>query len=335
VSGSQCPPGQSCADHGRCLDNPAGDGGVTGDASPFPDAAVCGNVTVALSPVIPTVMVLIDQSGSMTSSFGGLNRWEAVTEALTDPATGVIAQLEDQVIFGASLYTSNDGFNGGTCPILTTVDPALNNLLDITTLLTDNSPEGDTPTGESIDEIVTLMLNLPPIPDHPNSPPIIVVATDGEPDTCTVPNPQEGQPEALAAAENAYAAGVDLYILSVGSGVSDDHLQDMANAGVGLPVGGTQNAPYYVANNQNQLVDAFAEIIHGARSCELEVDGIVIMDRAHEASVVLNSDPLEHGTDWEMLDESTMVLLGEACDTFLNDENVTLVANFPCGAIVE
>ncbi len=331
--GGQCPEGQICVAHGRCINDP-GDAGITNDAT-FPDAATCGNVTVALSPVMPTVMVLIDQSGSMTSDFGGQNRWDAVAEALTDPSGGVIAQLEDDVIFGASLYTSNGGFDGGDCPVLTTVDPALSNLSNITTLLADNSPAGDTPTGESIDEIVQLLLDLPPNPEGPESPPIIVVATDGEPDTCTVPNPQEGQPEALAAAVASYQAGVDLFILSVGSGVSDDHMQDMANAGVGLPVGGTDLAPYYVANNQQQLVDAFNEIIHGARSCEFVVEGIVDMARADEGHVVLNSQTLEYGTEWNMIDESTMVLLGAACDTFLTDENVTLLANFPCGVVVQ
>lgn len=36
-----------------------------------------------------------------------------------------------------------------------------------------------------------------------------------------------------------------------------------------------------------------------------------------------------------MVDESTMVLLGAACDTFLAEENVTLVADFPCDAVVQ
>jgi len=319
--------------HGRCINDP-GDAGVTNDAT-FPDAATCGNVTVNLAPVTPTVVVLIDQSGSMTSSFGGQDRWAAVTEALTDPAGGVITQLESSVIFGATLYTSDGGSAGGVCPMLTTVPPALNNLAAIETLLTNNSPAGDTPTGESIDAVVQELLNLPPNPEGPNSPPIIVVATDGEPDTCAVPNPQDGQPESVAAAEASYQAGIDLFILSVGSGVSDAHLQDMANAGVGLPVGGGTNAPYYVANNQGQLVDAFNEIIHGARSCEFVVEGVVDMARADEGHVVLNGDSLEFGTDWNMLDASTLVLLGASCDTFLAEENVLLSANFPCGVVVQ
>lgn len=332
ADGGQCPSGQICVAHGRCINDP-GDAGLS-DAT-FPDAFTCGNVTVNLAPVIPTVVVLIDQSGSMTSNFGGQDRWAAVTEALTDPAGGVITQLEADVIFGATLYTSDGGTAGGVCPILTSVSPALNNLSAIETLLTSNSPQGDTPTGESIDAVVQELLNLPPNPEGPDSPPIIVVATDGEPDTCAVPNPQEGQPESVAAAQASYAAGIDLFILSVGSAVSDAHLQDMANAGVGLPLGGGQNAPFYVANNQGQMVDAFNEIIHGARSCEFVVEGFVDLARADEGNVVLNSQPLDFGTDWDMLDASTLVLLGAACDTFLTDENVTLLANFPCGVVVQ
>ena len=36
------------------------------------------------------------------------------------------------------------------------------------------------------------------MPDPSEDPTIFILATDGEPDTCAQPNPQEGQPEALA-----------------------------------------------------------------------------------------------------------------------------------------
>ncbi|MFH2005088.1 MAG: vWA domain-containing protein [bacterium] len=331
-TGEQCPDGQICAGHGRCIADP-GDAG-TGDST-FPDVPGCGTVTVDLAPVIPTVLLLIDQSGSMTSSFGSVDRWEAVTTALVADPDGVVTQLQDRVIFGATLYTSNGGYAGGDCPVLTSVPPELNNLGNIEPLLTGNAPAGDTPTGESIGAVAAELLAMPDPPDGPASPKVIVVATDGEPDTCDVPNPQEGQPESVAAAQAAFAAGVRLFILSVGSGVSDAHLQDMANAGVGLPVGGGTDAPFYVANSQNELVDAFYEIIFGIRSCELQVDGIVDLEQADQGHVELNSVDLVYGQDWDMQDASTLVLLGEACDTFLSDEEVTLLANFPCGAIVQ
>src|SRR5258707_665443 len=63
---------------------------------------------------------------------------------------------------------------------------------------------------------------------------IIVLATDGEPDTCEEPNPQNGGPAAIAAASTAFSAGIHTYVLSVGGDVRS--AQQMANAGAGLPV---------------------------------------------------------------------------------------------------
>lgn len=333
--GSQCEAGEICADHGRCIANPNLDGG-TGDGGVLPDAEPCGTVSVDLQPTIPTVVILIDQSGSMTSDFGGVTRWQAVRTALVADPDGVVTQLEDEVIFGATLYTSDGGFSGGTCPILTTVDPAINNLTDIRDLLQNNGPSGDTPTGESVDAVAQALANLPDNPEYPNSPKVIVLATDGEPDTCAAPNPQEGQPESVAAVTNAYQLGIETFVLSVGSGVSDDHLQELANLGVGLPADGSGgDSPFFVANSQQELVDAFHTIINGTRSCEFTVDGIVEMDKADEAVVRLNGQTLVYGTDWQMADQTTLELLGTACDTFLTEEQVILTADFPCGAIVQ
>ena len=121
----------------------------------------------------------------------------------------------------------------------------------------------------------------------------------------------------------------------MGSDVGEPHPQDVANAGAGLTVGGPDLAPFYVASTQQDLVDAFVTIINGTRSCDLTVDGRVIVDQAGQAVVVLDGDTLAYGTDWEMTGESSMALLGAACDTFLSTEVVTLTADFPCGSIVQ
>ena len=70
-------------------------------------------------------------------------------------------------------------------------------------------------------------LENPAIP----GPKYIVLATDGEPDTCAVPNPSNGQPEAIAAAPSSFAKGIPLFYISVGTDVSATLAQAMANAG--------------------------------------------------------------------------------------------------------
>ena len=56
--------------------------------------------------------------------------------------------------------------------------------------------------------------------------------------------------------------------------------------------------------------------------------------RAAEGSVTLNGAPLEFGTDWQLVDNDTIELLGGSCDTLRNTDNVELQAEFPCGVIV-
>ncbi len=326
--GASCGSGGTCDDRGRCIGDNS-DGGMAGDAM------VCPNVTLDLNPVIPTVVLLVDQSGSMDEDFNGQERWTAVREALTADPGGVVTQLQDRVRFGITAYTSDGGSAGGTCPQLVTDAPDFGNRGDIRQVMVDNAPQGDTPTGEAIDAVVAEFQANPPPAD---SPPIIVVATDGEPDTCAVPNPQNGQPESVNAAVNANLAGIDVFMLSVGSDVSNGHLQDMANAGVGLPVGGGMNAPFFVANNQTQMIDAFNDIIRGTRSCTLTLTGAIDVNEASQGIVTMDTgsggQTLGFGDDWQVVDSTTIELLGQACTDFLNADTVSLSAEFPCGVVV-
>jgi hypothetical protein len=295
----------------------------------------CPSIVVDLTPVTPTVMLLIDQSGSMDQNFHGMTRWEAVDAALTDPATGVLPALEDDILFGASLYTSHNGsLDGEACPLLQTVVPALGTAGAIDGLLLDNGPDGDTPTGEAIVATTATLTATPPGPD--DGPRIIVLATDGEPDTCEVPNPQEGQREAVAAAQAAWTAGVRLFILRVGSAVGAAHLQDMANAGAGLPVGGPTDAPYYVADNPAELAAAFSEITRPLRTCTFTLDGEVDPADWDAGDVRLDGVSLTYGDPdgWVLTDGHTLVLQGAACTSFLGPTAPELTAEWPCGTIL-
>jgi hypothetical protein len=311
-TGGECGEGADCL-HGECVQD-------------------CPSVTVDLSPVTPTVVLLIDQSGSMDQDFGGVRRWDAVVDALGDRDHGVVFALEDRVRFGVSLYTSHNGTLGDeTCPLLTQVSTALGNAEAIKTLLDGNTWDGDTPTGESLTVTAAQLAALPGGMD----PKVIVLATDGEPDTCAEPNPQHGQDESVAAAQEAFRSGVRTYVLSVGNDVSDGHLQDLANAGVGLDPDGAENAPFYRANNAPALVAAFEDIIRGVRSCSMTLDGAVGPGGEVFGTVELNGARLTYGEGWTMPDASTIELLGSACQTFLDDDTVTVEAFFACGVVIE
>lgn len=319
-----CPAGFTCSADGLC------NGGTPPDASLLD--ADCPSINFTASPTIPTVQLLIDQSGSMDANFGGVSRWKAVKNALIDPTTGVVKELENSVVFGASLYTSNGGGTVPTqCPILrNTAARALGSFDDIATLLNSNGPQGDTPTGESIDAVVADFALHPPAE---NSPAIIVLATDGEPDTCANPD-GNGRSLSVAAAADAYAANVRVFVLSVGNAVAETHLQEVANAGVGMdPTTGT--APYFVANNAAQLRAAFDTIIGGVVSCDLALDGSIDPNQAGSGTVTLNGVNLMFGSEWEAVDADTIRLVGAACDTLTSSTNPVVTANFPCGAVID
>lgn len=292
------------------------------------DDGGCVDVTVDVEPVIPTLVMLIDQSGSMTSDFNGVSRWNAVYDTLMDSTDGVVLQLEDRVRFGLALYTSNGGDAGGTCPMMVEEPPVLNNYVAIDTTYAPEGPGGDTPTGDSIDVVAATLMAFP----EPG-PKGIVLATDGEPDTCEVPNPQTGQAEAIAAAQNAYTDGISTYIISVGNQVSEQHLQEMANAGVGkLPTDMMDPAPFYQALDSQQLVDAFQAIIAEFVSCEFTLNGEITGDPC-DGTIEIDGQEIDCGVDWDATSSDTIELLGDACELIKDGEDHTIEVTFPCGSV--
>ncbi|MDC3953376.1 vWA domain-containing protein [Polyangium jinanense] len=333
-----CPTGQTCNVKGRCIptggEGGSGGGGgidfVTSNTGTGSGADACADVNVNFEKQIPTVMLLIDQSGSMTASFGNGDRWNVLYDTLMDPNDGIVKKLEKDVRFGLALYTSNGGNAGGTCPMLAKVPLALNNHAAIDAVYAPQDPAGDTPTGESITAVTADLVAY-----QEPGPKIIVLATDGEPDTCAEPNPQNGQDESIAAAQASFGKDVRTFVISVGAEVSLGHLQDLANAGAGLPIGGAEKATYYQALNPQTLIDAFDKIINGVRSCVLKLNGIVDETAAAEGQVSLDGKALPYNdmNGWRLNGPDEIELLGTACDTIKQGDH-SISVQFPCGIVI-
>ncbi len=313
--GGQCS-GQVCDLDGSCVDEPDLSGG-------------CARADIQLTPVKPTVIMLVDRSGSMTANFGGVDRWNAVKNALTDPVNGVAAQLESAVSFGATLYNSEGGNAGGTCPILRSEPPKRNNASAIRALFDANLPDQDTPTAESIDAVAA---SFPPSDD----PRIIVLATDGDPDNCIDSDAHDQSSQILSenAVVRAFTSGIETAVLSVGDQTSVNHLQRLANAGRGQDLA-NGNAPFYVANNSQELIDAFTQIIAGVRGCQVKMDGSIDANLEADGTVILNGTILEFNVDWRVIDSKTIELIGAACDELLASDQVNVKAQFPCPVVID
>jgi hypothetical protein len=332
ADGNECGNGYSCTSDGFCQTNGGGSG-------PPPPDADCPAVHFAATKTTPTVELLLDQSGSMTAAYGNTTRWNALRAALVDPTNGVVKKLDGQVVFGATLYSarSNNNVNVPPCPALTTKPRALNNYAAIRDLLNASNPIQDTPTAASIDAV---RLDFAAHPPAMGSPPIIVLATDGLPDTCANPNPanQTEQDAANAvtvtATQAAYTAGIKLFFLFVGdAGQAGTHPQRMANAGAGKdPVTGTEK--FYVATNPDEMTAAFAAIVGGVVSCDLKLSSHLDAAAGPSGTVMLNGATLAYGTDWTLdADGVTIHLVGAACTTLKTVANPVVDASFPCGTV--
>jgi hypothetical protein len=210
--------------------------------------------------------------------------------------------------------------------MLTTVAPAIDNYEAIRGVYEPADVIEDTPTGDSIDAVLDQFFSAPS-----EDPVVIVVATDGEPDRCEELDPQNGQAEAVAAVERAYDLGIRTFMISVGEGtVSAEHMQDMANAGIG-----EDGAPYWVAGDDQGLRDALTAIVGGQLSCVVALNGELTLEIACEGTVLLNGRPLtcDAPDGWRAVDETHIELQGAACDELQGTPDALLEATFPCEAV--
>jgi hypothetical protein len=309
--------------------NGNGDGGPGGNGA---DAQNCGTVSVNLSPDIPTVVLVVDQSGSMTMDIDpanptGNSRWDTLYTTLMQ-STGPVQTLQADVYFGITLFHGGSR-NDPTCPRLTVVDPALNNFSAIDAVYSVATPSGGTPTGDAITSAETYLKTI----TRPGAR-VIALATDGDPNTCADSMTTDTGPT-IAAEQDAFSNGIETYVVGVGPDALAQNLQDMANAGVGLPVTGTPgpgDATWYRGLDETGLDTAFGKIIGGARGCTFTINGDVVAP--DQGNVVFDGTTLQYGTDWQIDGTSTLEILGPTCQTILAGGNHTLDASWPCGGVI-
>ena len=316
AAGGQCGSGYVCTSDGRCVD----DGTLP---EPVPDAN-CPAINFTPMPVTPSIGLVLDQSGSMyTNNLGGVTRYRAMRDALVG-TTGVVTALESKAYFGSLLYSC---INNNNTLDITSVPRALNNAAGVRTHIDSklNSQGGNTPTHTAINQMVQSFAQNPP---PANSPPVIVLATDGLPNQCMG---NGGESATVTAARDAYNAGIPVYVLAINQ--NSNHFQQVANAGQGH-MAGQPNVTYYPVTSAAQLQQAFETIISGVISCDLSLTATIDEGQAQAGTVTVNGTPLNYGSDWTLVNGNIVRLVGAACDAFKASANPTVNASFPCGAII-
>lgn len=355
-TGDSCEDGLECTSDGRCGNPLLGFGGDNnGAAGSNGGGNGCIDVNVNFEPQVPTVILLVDQSSSMNAG-GGWSvpddyepwgcesndtwRWNVVRNVLFNPTTGVVHPLEDKVRFGLTLYSSDD-FEIA-CPALDKVPIALNNYDAMLDRFECSDVVEDTPTAPSLDDAVADLEAF----DEPG-PKIVILATDGEPDTCECPDfsgsflpdeckgefadakQQEAKDLVVAAAAEAQDKDIAVHVINVSNPSNESlqtHLEDVAEAGGGN---------VYPGFSPDELQAAFQEIIDGARSCVLDLGGEIASGKASSGDVRLNGEKLEFDDPdgWQVNSATQIELLGEACET-IKTGNHELTIEFPCGTFI-
>jgi hypothetical protein len=185
-----------------------------------------------------------------------------------------------------------------------------------------------TPTGAALDWVYDNMFT-PEMLDFDQGPQILLLATDGEPNSCGDANTNY-QPS-VDAAMKGQSLGVTTYVVSLASSTGEfhDHLQELANIGAGAPAQGG-GAPLYEPTTPEQLAADLELLIGGAVGCDLALAGRVQMGAECQGTVTLNGQPLVCGEDWVLPDPRHIRLQGSACDQLMTAANAALDARFPC-----
>lgn len=387
-----CGSRSSCSEDGRCVAdsnvqlNTGGEGGVSdmGEGG----AQGCIEVEVEFEPQVPNVVLLIDKSGSMEGGNGFDQlvqeaiddevyeawdcpsseigwRWHVVRNVLFHPENGVVKQLEDKVRFGYASYTSDNGFDTGTCPLLeqVAIDFGTHEEMLDEHACSEIEAGADTPTRESLTAVAESLAEL-----DVDGPKLIVLATDGAPDTCTCSDwtanfgegdecddsttiEVDGQQLSPSQAEQINVVleaqriheelGITIEVINVSDPNSQAlaaHLDDVAERG------GAASGESIPGFSPELLSGAFESIIDGVRSCVIDLDGKINEGKEDTGTVLLDRDPSNevdfeeieyNGEDGWVVNSPTQIeLVGDACDTIKSGEH-ELDISFPCDSFVE
>lgn len=267
-AGSQAAtPGGAGGAAGTSMDSSAGIGGA-----PTP-----GPFTLDLQPVPTEVLILVDRSSTMFAvTTESTSRWEMVRRALIED-DGAMVQLAQEVSARMAYYTTTGDYEprvAGQCPVLESSAPEAT-ALDMDVFFFDyNVEEADagglqTPTAEGLRAGLQLLSQGTP-PERQ----AVLLITDGYPDSCEDVNGECVMDQSIAAAQEGFDLGIPTLIVTFDplegnlcTGRCEfDLIQDLANAGVGLPV--QANTPDYAA-----CVDSWGRDLEGTYAAEGEAPG--------------------------------------------------------------
>ena len=259
-----------------------------------PDAN-CGAKSKSATKLPPDVLLVFDRSNSMNNNVktdamctgaadGGFmpgnppaaagcgkdSKWAAVTPAITQ----VIAETENDVNWGLKFFPAVNNDCAVSATVAVPVAPKNAAAIEAAITAATNTTGGvlgfnGTPTRSAVTGATQYLQTLTDM-----NPKFILLATDGVP-TCTTGS--NDAPGSIAAVEAARTANYKTFVVGIataGTGMADDTLSSMANAG-GLPRTGTPT--YYPVASTSDLSAAIEDV--DRRGGDLHVQGRPDPDR--------------------------------------------------------
>lgn len=298
-----------------------GDPSGTSAGTTMPDKIPCDSEETEVVPVPPSVLLILDKSGSMSMEkwdhdakpqTADVTRWHSLHQVVE----GVVTMFDAMVHFGVKLYPKIDAgsfVNVGACEVTPGVEVPIAPMNAAAVLAgipaVDYEVLGGTPmeTGlkRGYEYLKTLDAGLQRF---------AILVADGEiSDTCQGENFLEAQ----AAVEEAFGTfDIATYVVGIDVDPStSEQLATLAIAG-GKPKPGPD--PFYQTANQNELQAAIQQIVKDTLSCVIAVDPAPSEPELFE--VWIDGQPVpnvascaEDGYFWSV-PHTEVTLCGSACD---------------------
>lgn len=294
-------------------------------------------------PAVPSVMLVVDRSGSMNFDFAGNTgppfgnpltgprRWAVLRSSLDN----TLNQFDERVAFGMVQFPGDD-----SCGVSASIDllPAPGNAAQVMSRL-NRTPMGGTPTAQAV---LTAADQLASVRGQ-----ALVLITDGDPncnedldpDTCDCTSPLVGFPPSCVEASSCrdgdrtvdgirrmrVERGIVTYVVGVGANSTSvtQTLDNMAIAG-GVPrMGGTRS--FYSGVTQEELAEALTAISTRLTRCTWTTGTRLGPTDLVEVSVGGEVVPKgDLGWDWVDASSGDFSLRGRWCERAAGGEAVLL-----------
>jgi hypothetical protein len=299
-------------DHGGA-GNGTGSGNGTGGAD-TPNGDNCGvqNFMLARGGT-PDLLLVQDISGSMNqteadgdaAATGLPSKWTEIRAAIQSVVTTTTT-----VDWGLMMFPSSAAGGGNACvPATPNVAIKAGNNQLIADTLTGTTPNGNTPTAAAMNSAVKYLNGL-----TDGSAKYIVLATDGEPNSCG--SSQDDSAGAVAAVTAAAAAGINTFVVGIGTAMgAQSTLNNMAKAGKQVNPQGN-GVSYYPVTSQGALETVLGTITGQIVSCSYALQAApanpdlvsIVAD-----GMTISRDPT-HMNGWDFgPGDKSVVFYGAAC----------------------